>query len=187
MLGVCKLLKMAGEPCKPDSVACILRKAKGRILAIIPLGHGSRRDSSSLPEGCSLRRLACLWQAAPSQSERAFRSSRPLSRLTAQTGSASRAGLSPPIWPCTTRGFPRLRCHHRSGGLLPHLFTLAQRSERCEDVPQVFLRDVTGLDSAGGLFSVALSVANRTAAGSTRRHALARVTLPRGKPCVPAP
>jgi len=66
--------------------------------------------------------------------------------------------LSPPIWPCTTRGFPCLRCCHRSGGLLPHLFTLAKLSERCEDVPQVFLRDVTGLHSAGGLFSVALSV-----------------------------
>src|SRR5579859_7614470 len=35
--------------------------------------------------------------------------------------------LSPPIWPCTTRGFPGLRCCHRSGGLLPHLFTLAKR------------------------------------------------------------
>jgi hypothetical protein len=37
--------------------------------------------------------------------------------------------LSPPIWPCTTRGFPCLRCRHRSGGLLPHLFTLAKRNE----------------------------------------------------------
>jgi len=31
----------------------------------------------------------------------------------------------PPIWPCSTRGFPCLRCRHRSGGLLPHRFTLA--------------------------------------------------------------
>jgi hypothetical protein len=41
----------------------------------------------------------------------------------------------PPIWPCSTRGFPCLRCCHRSGGLLPHRFTLAcaapeQASER---------------------------------------------------------
>ena len=41
----------------------------------------------------------------------------------------------PPIWPCSTRGFPCLRCRHRSGGLLPHRFTLAstapeQASER---------------------------------------------------------
>src|SRR5580700_2765743 len=66
--------------------------------------------------------------------------------------------LSPPIWPCTTRGFPCLRCCHRSGGLLPHLFTLAKLSERFEDVSQVFLRDATVLLSAGGIFSVALSV-----------------------------
>jgi hypothetical protein len=66
--------------------------------------------------------------------------------------------LSPPIWPCTTRGFPCLRCCQRSGGLLPHLFTLAKLSERFEDVPQVFLRDATVLLSAGGIFSVALSV-----------------------------
>jgi len=46
--------------------------------------------------------------------------------------------LSPPIWPCTTRGFPCLACcqlelrvckykpwNPASGGLLPHRFTLA--------------------------------------------------------------
>src|SRR5256885_8532740 len=53
--------------------------------------------------------------------------------------------LSPPIWPCTTRGFPCLRCRHRSGGLLPHLFTLAKRCELIEDVPQVYLKDATVL------------------------------------------
>lgn len=70
--------------------------------------------------------------------------------------------LSPPIWPCTTRGFPCLRCCHRSGGLLPHLFTLAKLSERFEDVSQVFLRDATVLLPAGGIFSVALSVNSST-------------------------
>src|SRR5437899_5225316 len=49
--------------------------------------------------------------------------------------------LSPPIWPCTTRGFPCLRCCHRSGGLLPHLFTLAKRCVPCVGVSQVSLRD----------------------------------------------
>jgi len=39
-------------------------------------------------------------------------------------GSNEPGELSPPIWPCTTRGFPCLRCCQRSGGLLPHLFTL---------------------------------------------------------------
>jgi hypothetical protein len=96
--------------------------------------------------------------------------------------------LSPPIWPCTTRGFPCPRCRHRSGGLLPHLFTLAKRREHFEDVSQVPLCDATALHSAGGLFSVALSVALRVAQalacappdsppGVTRRVALSRVPL----------
>src|SRR5437016_941471 len=46
--------------------------------------------------------------------------------------------LSPPIWPCTARGFPCLRRHHRSGGLLPHLFTLAKRCVLCVSVSKVF-------------------------------------------------
>src|SRR5262249_14157259 len=33
---------------------------------------------------------------------------------------------SPPIWPCSTRGFPCPRHYCRGGGLLPHLFTLAK-------------------------------------------------------------
>jgi hypothetical protein len=35
-------------------------KKQDACAAIIPLGHGSRRDSSSLPEGCSQQRLAPL-------------------------------------------------------------------------------------------------------------------------------
>jgi len=35
-------------------------KIKTHAEAIIPLGHGSRRNSSSLPEGCSRQRLAPL-------------------------------------------------------------------------------------------------------------------------------
>jgi hypothetical protein len=98
--------------------------------AIIPLGLSSRRGSSSLPEGCSSQRLAPL---------RRERSS--LARIA--LGEPGR--LSPPIWPCTTRGFPCLRCCHRSGGLLPHLFTLTKRNKRCEGVSQVYLRDATEL------------------------------------------
>src|SRR5262249_39072315 len=52
--------------------------------------------------------------------------------------------LSPPIWPCTKRGFPCLVCRHTSGGLLPHLFTLTCRAA-LEDVSQVSLFDVTEL------------------------------------------
>jgi len=47
-----------------------------------------------------------------------------------------------PIWPCTGRGFPCLQACARSGGLLPHLFTLT----------------VSCKHEIGGLFSVALSV-----------------------------
>jgi len=69
--------------------------------------------------------------------------------------------LSPPIWPCTTRGFPCLVCLQTSGGLLPHRFTLTAESAFA-GVLQVSLRDATVLHSTGGLFSVALSV-NRIA------------------------
>jgi len=73
--------------------------------AIIPLGHDSHRDSSSLPEGFPPR-----WLAPPQKELSLIEPGR----------------LSPPIWPCTTRGFPCLPCRHGSGGLLPHLFTLAK-------------------------------------------------------------
>jgi len=63
-----------------------------RAVAIIPLGPGSRLDSSSLPEGPD------------------------------ELGQ-----LSPPIWPCTTRGLPCPRHYCRGGGLLPHRFTLTKR------------------------------------------------------------
>src|SRR5215813_2069626 len=74
-----------------------------RAAAIIPLGPDSHRGSSSLPEGCHSSRLA------PQQTE--------LSLIEP-------GRLSPPIWPCTTRGFPCLVCRQTSGGLLPHRFTL---------------------------------------------------------------
>jgi len=135
--------KISGRACKPDSVSHANRK-RPAYAAIIPLGHGSHRDSSSLPEGSHLRWLA------PPQKERVHFHERWL---------IEPGRLSPPIWPCTTRGFPCPRCRHRSGGLLPHLFTLAKRREHFEDVSQVSLCDATALHSAGGLFSVALSVA----------------------------
>ena len=73
--------------------------------------------------------------------------------------------LSPPIWPCTTRGFPCLRDCYRSGGLLPHLFTLTGfASSACEDRPRRFSFGLSpGYARTGGLFSVALSVNSSTA------------------------
>jgi len=140
-------IKSAGGPV--SRILCRTQSAKQPArAAIIPLGHDSHRDSSSLPEGSHPRWLA------PPQKERVHFHERSL---------IEPGRLSPPIWPCTTRGFPCLRCLHRSGGLLPHLFTLAKRCVHFEDVPQVSLRDATVLRSAGGLFSVALSVALRVA------------------------
>ncbi len=67
----------------------------------------------------------------------------PLGRASLRASSSLPEGpnepgrLSPPIWPCSTRGFPCLGCRHPSGGLLPHLFTLALRDELVEDRPKV--------------------------------------------------
>src|SRR5580692_11401270 len=55
--------KNGGRACKPDSVPHANQKQPA-CAAIIPLGHGSHRDSSSLPEGSHSRRLA------PSRTER---------------------------------------------------------------------------------------------------------------------
>jgi len=74
--------------------------------------------------------------------------------------------LSPPIWPCTTRGFPGSRYCYRDGGLLPHLFTLAKRISFARAVkPGTFSKTSRRFPcamppccSAGGIFSVALSV-----------------------------
>jgi len=53
----------------------------------------------------------------------------------------------PPIWSCSAWGFPCLRRRRRSGALLPHHFTLTVHPS------------LAGLP-AGGIFSVALSVAS---------------------------
>ena len=73
--------------------------------------------------------------------------------------------LSPPIWPCTTRGFPGSRYCYRDGGLLPHLFTLAKRVSVARAVSPDFSKTshrfpcaMPPCCSAGGIFSVALSV-----------------------------
>ena len=46
---------------------------------------------------------------------------------------------SPPIWPCSTRGFPCLRHCCRSGGLLRHLFTLTRCARPEEASPRYYL------------------------------------------------
>ena len=66
---------------------------------------------------------------------------------------------SPPIWPCSTRGFPCRECCHPRGGLLPHLFTLTGRTAERGGSQGFPLSRRRGALRAGGLFSVALSVA----------------------------
>jgi hypothetical protein len=56
---------------------------------------------------------------------------RGLQRLALSSAThTGRAGPPPPIWPCSTRGFPCPGCCHPGGGLLPHLFTLAKCADR---------------------------------------------------------
>ena len=88
---------------------------------IIPLGPGSLRDSSSLPEGQS----AALFERD------AYGPGQP----------------SPPIWPCSTRGFPCPECRHPGGGLLPHLFTLAKCARPMEASPRFCRGPAAGCES----------------------------------------
>jgi hypothetical protein len=131
--------------------------------AIIPLGHGSRRDSSSLPEGCSLQWLA------PPQRERIRCSDRreaaTARTLTRRAGPAlpsylalhhagfsvprvlphERWALTPPFHPCQTKRAVRRR--------------LAGFPARCHRAA-----------SAGGTFSVALSVSESADTGRSLCH-----------------
>src|SRR6202140_5318658 len=50
--------KSSGRACKPDSVQRCIAHSALQTPAIIPLGPGSHRDSSSLPEGFQFTRLA---------------------------------------------------------------------------------------------------------------------------------
>ena len=108
--------KSAGEPVSRILFAAPIPPGKTPgftelSAAIIPLGPESLRDSSSLPEGNS---ISLLEAKRPSFAE-------------ANSGQAYGPGRpSPPIWPCSTRGFPCPECCHPGGGLLPHLFTLAK-------------------------------------------------------------
>src|SRR5467141_2175882 len=97
--------------------------------------------------------------------------------------------LSPPIWPCTTRGFPGSRYCYRDGGLLPHLFTLAKRGSFARAVkPGTFAKTSRRFPcamppccSAGGIFSVALSVTepHRVELSSTPLTKVSNSTLQR--------
>src|SRR5260370_14871827 len=159
---------MAGRACKPDSVPhpnCEAVRARGDHSSSPGIATGIQQPTRgfSIDDG-----LPSYCRQAPPRKE--------LSLIEP-------GRLSPPIWPCTTRGFPCPRCYHRSGGLLPHLFTLAKRREHFEDVSQVSLCDATALHSAGGLFSVALSVAPLQRRALARHPQLRPLALPGALPC----
>ena len=70
----------SGRACKPDSVRRCRAHGALQTAAIIPLGPGSHRDSSSLPEGFRFTRLAPRkMECAPLQERRSMsRASSPL-------------------------------------------------------------------------------------------------------------
>ena len=143
--------KIAGEPVSRILFAArpshrdLHHDAQAHDAAIIPLGPESLRDSSSLPEGHSTSLL---------------RAKRP-SFAKANSGQAYGPGRpSPPIWPCSTRGFPCPGCCHPGGGLLPHLFTLAKCARPKEAGFRFFRKPAAEVQASPAvLFSVALSVA----------------------------
>jgi hypothetical protein len=90
---------------------------------------------------------------------------------------------SPPIWPCTARGLPCRRHCCLRGGLLPHRFTLTGCDDLLKTCQRFGLRPITDFACTGGLFSVALSVAEPSPAqppGVTRRAALRSPDFPPG-------
>jgi hypothetical protein len=103
--------------------------------AIIPLGPGSHRDSSSLPEGFRFTRLAPRkLECAPLQERR----------------SMSRAS-SPLLFGLAPRGvFRALAIASEAVGSYP-TFSPLPTCEHCETSRRFCLRDATVLRSAGGL------------------------------------
>jgi hypothetical protein len=86
---------------------------------------------------------------------------------------------SPPIWPCSTRGFPSLARCRASGGLLPHLFTLTKRAQPEEAGPRSYLEPAAEV-FAHRRFIFCGTFRSREAGRSTSRNPLA---LPGALPC----
>ena len=136
--------KIGGGAYKPDSVRCSTLQQCS--VTIIPLAPASRPGSSNLPEGSSFpRSLRHRQGSAPAFAKH----------------SSSRAS-SPLLFGLAPRGV----CHAlditaEAVGSYP-TFSPLPTSRTFEDVPKVFLRDITGLRAAGGIVSVALSVSSST-------------------------
>lgn len=115
-LSYCKYKRSGGRVYKPDSVrrVCVARPAAAARLP-------RRKAALSLRAGATIPLGPESLRASSGLPE----------------GHNGPGQPSPPIWPCTTRGLPCLERCRASGGLLPHRFTLAKRSQPVEDGPKV--------------------------------------------------
>ena len=122
---------MADEPV--SRILCGAPACEGRrAAAIIPLGRDSHHGSSSLPEGCSLRRIAPSQRKSAGFRKRSRRAGPALPSYLALHHAGfslppmlppERWALTPPFHPCQTErafrrrpaGFPA-RCHRASLG-----------------------------------------------------------------------
>ena len=134
--------KNGGRACKPDSVRRTIRESEPHTAAIIPLGHGSHRDSSSLPESYPSAMACAIATGARFRRKRAHRAGPALPSYLAlhhagfsvpPVSPPERWALTPPFHPCQT-----LRAFRRR--------------------PAGFPAGCHRARLAGGLFSVALSV-----------------------------
>ncbi len=88
-----------------------------------PKNHSQRGDHSSGPS--ITRKLDAAYpRVHPFEAANRLAGENPSNRFAVLRIFIELGQLFPPIWPCSTRGLPCLRCRHRSGGLLPHRFTL---------------------------------------------------------------
>src|SRR5262249_30075465 len=109
-----------------------------RAAAIIPLGHGSHRDSSSLPEGCSSLRISPLRRERVFARRRAQRAGPALPSYLAlhhagfsvpPVSPPERWALTPPFHPCLTLRALRRRRAGFPARLPP--YSLRRRSILC--------------------------------------------------------
>jgi hypothetical protein len=114
-------------------------------VTIIPLAPASRPGSSDLPEGCPSALLSPRnWDGVFFRRYHRAGPALPSYLVLHHAGFAMPAPLLAPRWALTPPFHPYLR-------RVPF-----------EDIPKVFLRAITGIRSAGGIFSVALSVNSST-------------------------
>jgi hypothetical protein len=105
----------------------------------------------------------------------------PLQRESIRRNNRREAGTARTLTRRAGPALPSYLALHHAGFSVPRVlpperwaltppFHPCQADELCEDVSQVFLRDVTVLRAAGGTFSVALSVSEPASASRNLRH-----------------